>query len=256
MEHSPGRNPTMFVLRIALTLGVLVLGSLPAYAQEATPAPESGPLAVATEDHPPLLASAASTAAASPTTVALTGSVVIAIILIGMALNGLALLTQATAFRSLERAYRRQKSLELEVLQSQVVARRQAKVAQLLENDPDGWQRVLGQLLADALAGAGARIGAGGVLSLSVSPAPRFTVAGVGDQVYIFTTLPDELRRIGLLRRKEQVVALDASLHPAARVEMQLVWEHLARRRLQGRAPTLPRQAEWFLAVRGHETGH
>ncbi|MGD9101509.1 MAG: hypothetical protein PVF45_13590, partial [Anaerolineae bacterium] len=90
---------------------------------------------------------------------------------------------------------------------------------------------------------------AGGVLSLSISPAPRFTVAGVGDYVYVFTTLPDELRRIGLLRRKGQVVALDAGLHPAARTEMQLVWEHLASRRLKGQTPTLPRQAEWFLAV-------
>jgi hypothetical protein len=240
----------MILRRALITLIILIAVAVPANAQGQSPTPE--PIALGGQAKEGALA--VSAASPSPTAVAtVTGSLVLAVFLVGAGLNGLALLMQATALRSLERSYRRQKNLELEVLQAQVVAQRKAEVARLLEKDPDGWQRVLGQLLADALAGADARIGAGGVLSLSFSPAPRFTVAGVGDYVYVFTTLPDELRRIGILRRREQVVALDASLHPAARIEMQLVWEHLASKRLKGQAPTLPRQAEWFLAVMNDE---
>jgi hypothetical protein len=149
-----------------------------------------------------------------------TGSLVLAVFLVGAGLNGLALLMQATAFRSLERAYRRQKNLELEVLQAQVVAQRRAEVARLLASGPDGWRRVLDQLLADALAGGAGieietEIGIKGVLNfsiLSTSPVPRFTVFGAGNRTYVFTTGPDALRRVGILRRRERVIPLDATL--------------------------------------------
>ena len=257
-KHNPER-PTRprLTLRLAITLTILVLGSLPAYAQQSTPVATPMPVAAATTgEHPSLSTSTAP--AASPTTVAVTGSVVVAVILIGTALNGLAILMLTTACRSLERTYRRQENLKLEVLQSQVVAQRRAEVARILADEPDGWQRVLAQLLADALPGAERHthaIGTGGVLSLSASPAPCFTVAGAGGRTFVFTTLPDELRRVGLLKRREPVIPLDAGLHPAARIEMGLVWEHLARKRVHGRAPALARRAEWFLVGRGEGEG-
>ena len=162
--------------------------------------------------------------------------------------NGLGLLAQAAAFRSLSRTYRRHKSLELEQLQAQVVAQRKAEVQRWLAEDR--WQPVLNQLLADALAGT-AFVGAEGILALTADPAPRFAVAGPAAGVeYVFTTQPQERERFWKrLRRQESLVPLDAALHPAARVEMQAVWEHLAEKRLRDEAPASPRQAEWFLIV-------
>ena len=152
------------------------------------------------------------------------------------------------AIRRLEATYRRQKSLELEQLQAQVVARRRAEVEEELAQ-PNGWRKVLDQLLADALPEVGATVGQAGVLDLSADPAPRFTVAGKDGRLYLFTTSPEALRRkVGLVGWKGEAVPLDASLHPAARAEVQAVWEHLAERRLRER-PVLPRQAEWFLVV-------
>jgi type II secretory pathway pseudopilin PulG len=161
----------------------------------------------------------------------------------------------ARAICNLEQTYRRQKSLELEQLQAQVVARRRAEVETLLA-EPEGWRKVIDQLLADALPDITARVGKIGVLDLSAAPVPRFSVAGVNGQGYLFTTSPEALRRVGLLRQVQVVhtTPLDASLHPAARVEVQAVWEHLAAQRLPGECPystVLPRQAEWFLMVLG-----
>jgi hypothetical protein len=194
--------------------------------------------------------------AAIPTVVqTVTNSLVVgALIALGV-FNGLGLLMQATAFRSLRNTYRRHKSLELEQLQAQVVNQRKAEVQRLLEEDR--WQQVLNQLLADALAGPSAFVGQEGILTLSADPAPRFAVAGPSAVVeYVFTTQPQE-QGSGLwqrLRRREPVIPLDAALHPAARVEMQAVWEHLAEKRLRDEAPASPRQAEWFLVERRRES--
>jgi len=158
------------------------------------------------------------------------------------------------AIRRLERTYRRQKSLELEQLQAQAVARRRAEVEELLAR-PDGWRNVLNQLLADALPEVGARVGTGGVLDLGGSPVPRFTVAGRDGRSYLFTTSPEALRRVKVVGRRERATPLDAALSPAARVEVQAVWDHLAAQRLRGQAPVLPRRAEWFLVVRGAARG-
>ncbi len=164
------------------------------------------------------------------------------------------------AIRRLERTYRQQKSLELEQLQAQLVAGRRAEVEAALAR-PDGWRKVLDQLLADALGEAGASVGPAGVLDLSVEPAPRFTVSGENGRLYLFTTAPELLRKVGLVGRREEPLPLDASLHPAARAEVQAVWEHLAAQRLTPRpasgvgGTTLPRQAGWFLVVRAGATG-
>ncbi len=174
--------------------------------------------------------------------------------------NTLALLLHTASLRDLSCAYQRQSRLERESLQAQVVARRRAEVLRLLSRSPNGnaspgaeanWRWVLAQLLADA--GVAGCVGQGGVLSLTALPAPCLQVAGADNQTIVLTTRPDELRRIGLLARRQPVIALDASLHPAARDEMHMLWEYLARERLSGQAAALPRRAEWFLAVVGGE---
>jgi hypothetical protein len=153
------------------------------------------------------------------------------------------------AIRRMERTYRRQKALELEQLQTRAVAQRRMEVEALL-TQPQGWQTIIGQLLSDALPEMGDYPAQTDVIELSTTPAPRFTVAGANSNAYLFTTSPEELRRVGILKRREQPLPLDAGLHPAARVEIQAVWEHLAQQRLRENTPMLPRQAEWFLVAR------
>jgi hypothetical protein len=168
-------------------------------------------------------------------------------------INTMALLLHAVFLRNLSRAYQRHSDLERQALQARIVAQRRSEVLDLLACSNDGspgtrtsWRWVLNQLLADA--GVAGYVGQGGVLSLTASPA-SLQVAGADKQTYILTTQPDELRRVGLLARRQRVIRLDASLHPAARDEAQLLWEHLARERAPDQAPALPRRAEWFLAV-------
>jgi hypothetical protein len=159
----------------------------------------------------------------------------------------------AREVRQLAAAYRRQKSLELEQLQARLVAEREAEVKGEL-SQTGGLELVLNQLLADALPETGAVVGREGVLDASVSPAPRFTVAGPDGHQYLFTTAPDLLRSVGMLGRKDDAVPLDAAIHPAARAEIQAVWDHVAARRLRGPQPAyLPRQAPWYLVVRQRE---
>ena len=157
----------------------------------------------------------------------------------------------AREVRQLAATYRRQKSLELEQIQTQTIAQRRAEVEALLAQH-NGWQDILDQLLADAMPDADARVGTEGLLNLSATPAPRFLVAGEGNgRAYLFTTtLPEQPRRILFGKREDRVIPVDASLYPAARVEVQAVWEHLvARYPRQDEIPVLPRQAGWYLVV-------
>lgn len=189
----------------------------------------------------------APTTSATTTAISAGATIVLVAALIFVAI---ASLTQATSVHRLERTYRRNKALELEQLQAQVVAQRKTEVTAMLQTE-DGWQKVIVQLLADALPEIGARIGTEGLVDISAVPVPRFTLAGTGDHLYLFTTAPMVLRSAGVISRRDKPIPLDASLHPAARVEVQAVWEHLVEERLpdkQGAA--LPRQAEWFLVVR------
>jgi hypothetical protein len=159
----------------------------------------------------------------------------------------------AREVRKLTSSYRRQKSLELEQLQARLVAEREAEVKRELA-EAGGMERVLNQLLADALPETGVAVGGEGVLDASVCPAPRFTVAGADGHQYLFTTAPDLLRSVRMLGRRDNVLPLDAAIHPAARAEIQAVWEHVAAHRLRGPQPTyLPRQAAWYLIVRKRE---
>jgi hypothetical protein len=180
----------------------------------------------------------------------------VVLMIVGLATGGVVTASNwrvAREVRRLAAAYRRQKSLELEQLQARLVAEREVEVKGEL-SQAGGLERVLNQLLADALPETGAAVGREGVLDASVSPAPRFTLAGVDGCQYLFTTAPDLLRSVGMLDRKDDPVPLDAALHPAARAEVQAVWEHVAARRLRGPQPSyLPRQAAWYLVVRRRE---
>lgn len=184
-------------------------------------------------------------------TTAVTGTVMLVALAAGMSFFGVAGLMQTAAIRRLAHTYRRQKSLELEQLQARAIDARRREVVHLLDEDEDGWCRVVDQLLADALPGGAERVSGQGLVDISMMPVPRFTVAGPRDLTYLFTTSPQALREVGILSRKHKPIALDAALHPAARVEVQAVWDHLAARRLAGeRAGALARQAAWFLVVR------
>jgi len=164
---------------------------------------------------------------------------------------GIAMLTQTAAVHSLRQTYRRDKGMELELRQERQINERKAEVAVLLREE-DGWKQVIGQLLADALPGSSARMAQAEVLELAADPAPRFTVADPEGKAFLFTTSPKTLRRVKMLTRRERPVPLDAAVHPAARAEVQAVWEHLAVQSLRGEsdAPVLPRQSEWFLVER------
>jgi hypothetical protein len=193
--------------------------------------------------------------AAVPTTTAISAGLGILVLAGGLAFAAVSSLTQAAAVHRLERTYRRHKGLELEHLQAQVVAHREAEVKELLQSQ-DGWQQIVVQLLADALPQTGELVGTDGLIDIAVGPVPRFTVAGTGEHSFLFTTSPLALRKLGILTRKDKPIPLDASLHPAARVEIQAVWDHLAANRLStDQGVKLPRQGEWFLIVREAEQG-
>jgi hypothetical protein len=176
----------------------------------------------------------------------------IVLMVVGVAAGAAFTLSNGAVTRAiwkLEKTFRRQKSLELEQLEAQVVVRRQEEVKALLDR-VGGWQQVLDQLLADALPETGAQVEPDGLLDVNVTPAPRFNVAGKNGCIYLFTTSPGALRKVKLLDRKNGEISLDATLHPAARVEVQEVWNHLSAKRLGDQSFVLPRQAEWFLVVR------
>ena len=181
-----------------------------------------------------------------------TAIAVLGVALVGaLVFVGFASLTQTAATRSLERAYRRHKSLELEHLQVQIVARRRTELEKLMGEQPDNWREILRQVLADALPAAAITTAGADewitVTDLSASP-PHFTAARQeGGEEYVFTVSPALVRR-GSLAQRNRVIPLDASLAPTARVEVQAVWRHLMEQ--QGLdQQSLPRQAAWYLVV-------
>ena len=158
------------------------------------------------------------------------------------------LLLQRSGFRALQQSQRRQKNLELGQSQAHALVQREVELRQMLAQQPEGWRQILSQLVADALGGSGV-VGKQGVLDLSTDPAPRLTVTGNDDE-YVFTTRPEMLGPKRMNGRTERAISLDGTLHPAAAVEVQAVWEHLAGHRLREQTLVLPRRSTWFLVVR------
>jgi hypothetical protein len=171
-------------------------------------------------------------------------------LLVALAFNAIAALTQAMSVRALTHTYRRQKAQEMEYRQYQVVAQRQAEVEAQLAEDGD-WRPVLAQVLAEAVPDADTTWLT--VAGVSCSPVPRLDVTGQDGRQYVFTVAPNTVRQRLTLRR-DWMISLDASLSPTVRVEVQAVWEHLAQQRnLDLR--TLPRRAEWYLVERRGDGG-
>jgi hypothetical protein len=180
------------------------------------------------------------------TAATVTGGVAIAALLVGLAFNGFASLSQAASMRSLERTYRRQKAQEMEYHQYNVVVQRQEELTEILAQT-GGWQEVLRQVITDA--SPDVSTGWLTLVSIAVSPVPHFVVFG-DEREYVFTVSPNAMRsRAQRLFQRDQVVPLDASLSPAVRVEVQAVWRCLAEQQSLD-AGGLPRQAEWFLIAR------
>jgi len=172
-------------------------------------------------------------------TTAVGGAAIIAL-LIGMILNGFASLTQAAAVRSLERTFRRQKSLELELAMAQDVTARLDNLREHLSSSSRAWREIAGQLLLDAGVATAEEI----VLNLdeaSVLP-PYFAISAGGNR-YLFTTDPSQACR------RDCVISLDAAtVSPFARVEAHALWAHLTDQDV----PTvvLLRNVAWYVIVR------
>ncbi|MCP4541311.1 MAG: hypothetical protein GY832_29620, partial [Chloroflexi bacterium] len=136
-----------------------------------------------------------------------------------MAFTGVTSLLQTMAVRSLTRTYRQQKTHEMEYRQYQVIARRKAEIEQLLADDGD-WRQVLKQVIADAVPGVSPTWLT--VMDVSATPVPHFDVTGEDGKRYTFTISPSFA-----FPWRARAIPLDASLSPAMRVEVQVIWEYL-----------------------------
>ncbi len=154
------------------------------------------------------------------------------------------------AIRAMEHTYRRQKSLELELLQAQEIARRRTGLELVLTRGV--WRQVLRQVLADALGADSVDTSAWTLIDLSAVPS-QFVVGQDerGDR-FIFTTAPDRVQHRGFLGfGGDRVIPLDAGVSRTVGVEVEAVWKHLAGERgLETRASALPRQASWSLVLK------
>ena len=187
------------------------------------------------------------TATETSTTATVAGGAMLMVLLAGLIFNGVTSLLQAVAVRSLTRTYRKQKTQEMEYRQYQVIAQRKAEIEQLLADDAGNWRQVVAQILADAVPGADTAWLA--VADVSITPTPRFDVVGEDNGRYTFTISPGSMRRRFVLWRMGRAIPLDASLSLALRVEVQTVWECLAKQQ-NLELPLVPRRAEWYLVVR------
>ncbi len=181
-----------------------------------------------------------------PTTTMAAAGVALAVLLI---FNGTTSLFQALAVRSLTRAFRRQKSQELEWAMAGELIDHQESLGKQLGDDPRGWQEPVRQLLADARVGGGEDVPLM-LGDVSVSH-PAFDV--VGDTArYTFTTDPDRVRGNRLARWRnwrDRVISLDTAVSPFARVDTQVLWGHLAARKQEGFVLSR-RNMAWYLVVR------
>jgi hypothetical protein len=175
--------------------------------------------------------------------------VTFAALLAALVLNGVAALLVGVSVRSLTRAFRRQKSQELEWAMAGELLEHQEDLREQLAADPRGWQEPVRQLLADARVGGGedAPLMLGDV---SVSH-PAFDV--VGDTArYTFTTDPDRARGNRLTRWRnwrDRTISLDTTVSPFARVDAQVLWGHLAAQKREGFVLSR-RNMAWYLVVR------
>lgn len=188
---------------------------------------------------------------------AVTGGVasgLVVIVLAGLLLfNGFTSLSQAAAVRSLEKTYRRQKSQELELRMARELAEHRARLEQRLQADLDAWREMLAQLLADV----GLSTSSGYMQEISASPCPHFSVPGSDGKLYVFATDPDQpngRRWQDRLFRRDRVIPLDASLSHFARIDAQVLWDHLVKTHPEvygatAHPPVLSSDTTWYLII-------
>ncbi len=183
---------------------------------------------------------------------AMTGGSVLVVIGL-LAFNLFASFTQSAAVRTLERTYRRQKSQEFELAIARELQERQEHLSKLLQENPDSWRAVTGQLFADA----GLGVSPSYIEEVTASPCPRLAIAGSDGLLYVFATEPK------WVKQRSRVIGLDSSLSHFARIEAHTLWhhaaEHLTERGSTARLSsprselaevvTLPRDIAWYLVV-------
>lgn len=166
---------------------------------------------------------------------------------------GMMLMSGTSAIRSFEKTYRRHKSQELELLMAREMAEHRARLDQRLQADPNAWREILAQLLADA----GLNASSGYMQQMSVAPCPHFAVPSAEGRLYMFATDPDQLnnrRWHDRLFRRDRVIPLDASLSRYARIEAQVLWDHLVKTHPEVYGTVvhplmLPSDATWYLII-------
>ena len=110
---------------------------------------------------------------------------------------------------------------------------------------PDGWQRIAGQILADALNRNVSVDESFGILNVSSEPAPRFTVVTRDFRVVIFTTGLRTARKARMIRKGDRVVDVtrrSLSSHTGA----SMLWQHATvERNMNQLSP--PSAAHWYI---------
>jgi len=126
--------------------------------------------------------------------------------------------------------------------------RRRVEVQQLLNGNAGEWRGVISQATADVI-GRPVTLLKDDLPSIKGKPAPYLSIRDPETAItYLYTIDPEILQRVRMVRRADRVIHLDA-VHDAARLEVHLVFEHLARLLLREDTPAVPRQAEWYLIV-------
>jgi hypothetical protein len=150
---------------------------------------------------------------------------------------------ETRAIRSLERAYRRAKTQDVELRMEQAMSEAREKAREEISRGKKGWRTVLGRLLVDAqVVYEEPQLEQG---SASVHPVPH-AIVNHGVKRFILTTDPEAIAEGDLADRGDRVVVLDSAVASTARVEAQALWDYLA-----GDIPQsmVPREAAWYLVV-------
>ncbi|TET50654.1 MAG: hypothetical protein E3J64_07960 [Anaerolineales bacterium] len=150
---------------------------------------------------------------------------------------------ETRAIRSLERAYRRAKTQEMELRMERAMNEARDRAQKALTGGKDAWKGVLARLLVDGqVPYEEPQLEQG---SASVHPVPH-AIINHGAKRFVLTTDPEAIAEGELTTPSDRVVPLDSGIASTARVEAQALWEYLA-----GEIPQsmVPREAAWYLVV-------
>jgi|GEM_PF-4178113 len=162
-------------------------------------------------------------------------------------IGGVLLLSQlivGTVLRGIRKTY--QSSFEGQ--QAVWTDQRAQDIAYRLQN-PDGWQMIAEQLVANALSEPVSIDNEAGILDATSEPAPKFTLSARDGREFIFTIDPALLKKQRLIQRGDRVVRLSRK-SPHNQADMMMLWEYVQQTRRLWRL-TPPASADWYIAVRG-----